>query len=77
MTNLSEVARFVTATVGAIVCIVLSVLAYLEPPVLALGDPLRVILLIAGLGALGVQVSVGYASAKVNDAARAGRLPPS
>ena len=73
MSNVTDVQKFVVSTIGAIVCIVLSVLAYVTPPVLALGDPLRVILLVAGLGALGVQVATGYQASRVSTAMKAGR----
>ena len=70
MSNVTDTQKFVVSTIGAIVCIVLSVLAYVTPPVLALGDPLRVILLVAGLGALGVQVATGYQASRVSTAAK-------
>ena len=61
---MTDTQKFIASTIGAVVCIVLSVLAYVTPPVLALGDPLRVLLLVAGLGALGVQVATGYQAAR-------------
>ena len=66
---MTETTRFLVTTLGGLICIVVAVLAYLTPPVLALGDPLRLLLLVAGLGAFGVQVATGYGAAQVNDAA--------
>ena len=68
----TDTGRFVLTTIGGFLCVGLAILAYLTPPVLALGDPLRLLLLVAGLGAFGVQVATGYQSAKVNDAALRG-----
>jgi hypothetical protein len=69
----TDTQRFIVSTIGAAICIVLSVLAYVEPPVIALGDPLRVLLLVAGLGALGIQVATGYQAAKASTSMKAGK----
>jgi hypothetical protein len=68
MTNVTDVQRFVVSTAAALICIALSVLAYVTPPILALGDPLRILLLVAGLGALGVQVATGYQASRATTA---------
>jgi hypothetical protein len=69
--NVTDTTKFIASTIGAVVCIVLAVAAYTTPPYLALGDPLRVLLLVAGLGALGVQVATGYQSARVSTSVKA------
>lgn len=72
MNSVTDLQRFVVSTAAALICIALSVLAYVTPPILALGDPLRVLLLVAGLGALGVQVATGYSAARTSTAIKRG-----
>jgi hypothetical protein len=72
----TDTARFIATTIGGVICIALAVCAYLTPPVLALGDPLRVLLLTAGIGAFGIQIATGYQAARVSAAVKArGRAP--
>ena len=71
---MNDTQKFISTTVGGVVCIVLAVLAYAgDPPVLALGDPLRVLLLVAGIGAFGIQVMTALPAVRASTAAKAGR----
>jgi len=71
---MNETQRFISSTIGGIVCIVLAVLAYAgDPPILALGDPLRVLLLVAGIGAFGIQVMTALPAVRASAASKVGK----
>jgi len=58
--------QFVVTTIAGFLIMAAGFLGYLgTPPVLALGDPLRLLLIIGGAAVLGVPLSVGYAQNKV------------
>jgi hypothetical protein len=68
--NVTEVQKYIVTTVASFALLAISIAAYVTPPILAIGDPLRVILLVAALGGLGLQVQQGYTATRAVSALR-------
>lgn len=68
---MNDTQKFISSTIGAVVCIALAVCAFVTPPIIALGTPLATALLVAGLASLGIQTVVGYQAARVSTTMKA------
>jgi len=66
----NDVTKFITATVGAVVCIALAIAGWTQPPILNMPDGVPLVLLVAGLASLGVQVTLGYQASRVSQASK-------
>jgi len=66
----NDVTKFITATVGAVVCIALAIAGWTQPPILNMPDGVPLVLLVAGLASLGVQVTLGYQASRVSQAGK-------
>lgn len=69
--NWNDVTKFITATVGAVVCIALAIAGWTQPPLLSMPDGVPLVLLVAGLASLGVQVTLGYQASRMSASVKA------
>ena len=61
---MNDAQKYLVTVVAAFILLEVAVSAYLTPPIVALGDPIRLVLLLAALGGLGLQVQQGYSATK-------------
>lgn len=71
--NVSEVTRFISTTIGGVICIGLAVAGLVDPPWLAIDQSFAYVLLAAGLACFGVQVVTGYQATRTSAALKGGK----
>jgi hypothetical protein len=72
--SVNDTQKFIVEVAAGVLAIVIGVLGYAgTPPVLAIGDPLRLILILGGFAVLGVPLNTGLQAARASTAAKLGR----
>ena len=64
---MTEVHKFIVASLGGIAAIIIGILGLTDPPILALGE-LSFVFIIGGFAVLGVPLKMGYNDAQFTDA---------